>query len=92
MAKIIEFPTEKVKYIVLHVTSPMLTGLVIAVNKERLNMPFDRTDLRSAFKPLYKNGFITVKSVKENGKNKNVWYVTNLGKKVLRLSGIKQVS
>ena len=92
MAKIIQFPDDKVKYLIVHVTGSMLTGLIVAWNKQHLNIPFSKADLKDAFTPLYKNGFITVKNVIVDGKNKHVWSVTTLGKKILRTSGIKHVS
>lgn len=92
MSKIVPFPDNKVKYLFVHVSLEMIKGLITACHKESNNIKFRKSDLGSAFAPLYKNGLIAVKNVKANGKIKNVWYVTYLGKKALRSINVKNVS
>jgi hypothetical protein len=92
LAKIIEFPSDKVKYIFVHVTLTMVEGLIKAYSTEHNNKTVTKAAIGEAFKPLYKNGLISVKKIVHNGTNKNAWYVTELGKKALRTCGIKHVS
>ena len=91
MTKVIEFSNSQVKHSFIYVTVEMVKGLISACYKEHHNLRFGKPDLEGAFIPLYMNGLINVKHITENGKRKNLWYVTDLGKKALKTSGIESV-
>jgi two-component system CheB/CheR fusion protein len=91
-AKVIQFPNDNVKYMFIHLSDDMVKALSKALAKEENNELLTKADFANSFKPLYKNGLIAVKRIKHDNKNKNVWYITKLGKKALETYGVEWAS